>query len=150
MRRINLLLLLPLFALLLGSCEDEFEKLANEQLEPPAVASTSDNPNVQASDVKIYDNVRVLTEAPLQDLYPEHLTFTRTADLENVQVGDVLVSGITDVAPYGFLREVTDIERTGERITFLTEEATLNQVFESINLKYEQNLADEAQELSVP
>lgn len=74
------------------------------------------------------------------------LVFSSTSlQLDTVEVGDVMVSGITQNAPYGFLRKVLQIDKssTNSEVRYITSNASLTDVIvqgsveENIQLKTE-------------
>jgi Tol biopolymer transport system component len=79
----------------------------------------------------IPDTTKVLTGATTQHLVSvssDGSTFTfsqNTPELSALNVGDVMVSDVTDAAPYGFLRRVTDIVLSGGQVVIATIPATL-------------------------
>ncbi|MBK9330084.1 MAG: hypothetical protein IPM95_12460 [Sphingobacteriales bacterium] len=52
-----------------------------------------------------------------------------TTQLESLTVGSIIVSGITTNAPYGFLRKITNIQKSGTIYTFTTVEVSLQEAF---------------------
>ena len=50
-----------------------------------------------------------------------------TSELEQVDVGDIIVSGVSAVDPDGYLRKVTSITNTGASVIFSTVPATLEE-----------------------
>lgn len=49
------------------------------------------------------------------------------------QVGEIMVSGVTEVAPYGYLRKVESISEQGGQIVVRTSQASLNEVLPDCN-----------------
>lgn len=64
-------------------------------------------------------------------IFEDELGFESDPKLES---GDVLVAGIIDGAPAGFIRKVITVEKTGETYTVKTENAMLTDVFEELHL----------------
>ena len=63
-----------------------------------------------------------LTIAPDQSVF----TFSQmTSELERLAPGDVIVSGISRAAPYGFLRRVVSVSVVGGRVVVATSPARL-------------------------
>jgi len=86
------------------------------------------------------------TEAEVIDVTPDHsvITFAKsTLQLEELEIGDVLVMGITDKTPYGLLRKVTDVTRSNradEEVTVQTEAAKLEDAVEQGAFELERSL----------
>ena len=59
-----------------------------------------------------------------------------TTQLESLTVGSIIVSGITTNAPYGFLRKITNIQKSGTIYTFTTVEVPLEEAFEELHVDY--------------
>lgn len=58
----------------------------------------------------------------------ETITFTQmTSELEQVDVGDIIVSGVSAVDPDGYLRKITSITNPGAGVIFATVPATLEE-----------------------
>lgn len=74
------------------------------------------------------------------------LTFDQTsAELMKINPGDIVVTGVSDTAPYGFLREVSSLSQTNGKIIITTIPTTLEDAIEqgefnlSVALKPENN-----------
>lgn len=77
----------------------------------------------------------------LMEVRPDALLFEGNAtQLDSIQVGDVLVSGISENAPDGFLRRIVGIEQAGTSRTFQTAPAALSDIIESGSGRYEGEL----------
>lgn len=61
-----------------------------------------------------------------------------TQQLQTLKVGDIILSKIAPNAPYGFLRRITAIQKTGDDYTFTTEEVSLVEAFEELHIDYSQ------------
>lgn len=59
-----------------------------------------------------------------------------TTQLESLTVGSIIISGIAPNAPYGFLRKITNIQKTGTTYTFTTVEIPLEEAFEELHVDY--------------
>lgn len=92
----------------------------------------------QDFDLQISDPIITLETVVLSDLSNQYLdgaiydgeTFTfiqMTSELEQVDVGDIIVSGVSAVDPDGYLRKVTSITNTGASVIFSTVPATLEE-----------------------
>lgn len=58
-------------------------------------------------------------------------TFSQiTPELAQLETGDVMVSDVSDIAPYGYLRRVEDIQTAGDQMIIQTSAATLEEAIE--------------------
>lgn len=82
----------------------------------------------------------ILSEATLAELVSvssDGITYTfasKTSDLAQVDVGDVLVGGVSPLTPAGLLRKVVSITTNGSQFVVVTEQATLTEAFESLSV----------------
>ena len=84
----------------------------------------------------INDNVHIVTETTEEAKTPvivEENTLVYNQDPE-IQIGDVVVSDITDVAPSGFMVKVVDVKVVDGMYVYETEPATFADVFEEANI----------------
>ena len=87
-----------------------------------------------------------LSEATLSALVSissDGTTYTfasETSDLAQVNVGDVLIGGISALTPEGFLRKVVSTSVNGDQRVVVTEPATLEDAFESLSVSTTQQL----------
>ena len=120
----KLFLLLILTGLLfIGSCQKEqtnnTDKPASYVLGPNSV---------------IIDNA---TSATIQEVDSLTVVFDgNTTQLQNLKVGDIIISGIALNAPYGFLRKITGVEKSGTTFTFTTVEVPLEEAFEELHIDH--------------
>ena len=70
------------------------------------------------------------------------LIFSKNDKIDNVKVGDILLSNITTLAPGGYLRKITEILKEGESITLKTEGATLEDAIDECDIRYENKFTD--------
>ncbi len=73
------------------------------------------------------------------------LTFSQsTGVLDSLAVGDILNGTITPMTPYGLLRKVTSIDRSGGQVTLQTVQGTLGEAIErgSFDFRKEVDMAD--------
>ncbi len=61
-------------------------------------------------------------------------TFTKTSTTEDFEEGNILVSGITDLMPNGFLKKVVDVQENSTTITVITENASLDEALQQGDL----------------
>ena len=114
------LLLLSLSAILWTSCSKENEPVnpdnpdVPENYEPPVVHVYSSDSNSEAVVKELQSDGTVVLDAATAKKIP--------------QVGEVIVSGITEAAPLGFLYHVERVEQNNGLITIKTSPATLNEV----------------------
>lgn len=98
--------------------------------------SNNDNNNNYSDNVKIKDNVNIITTETDIDFQPINITeksisFTNNP---NYEIGDIIVSGIIDSAQNGFIRRVTDVTKSNGIYTYQTEYAVLTDVFEEAHI----------------
>lgn len=60
---------------------------------------------------------------------------TPTTLLNSLQLGDVMVAGISPLTPFGFMRQVTNITRQGDLLVVTTAEANITQAVEQGQIK---------------
>ncbi len=85
----------------------------------------------------VYDNVHVVADGSgnnelLVRVEENKLVFK---DNPGYVVGDVLVSGITEAAPAGFIRKVVSVSQEGEQYILQTEPGLLTDVFEEAHVE---------------
>lgn len=84
----------------------------------------------------IPDSTEVLSDATTQHLTAvsadlSEFTFSEmTSEIARLDVGDVMVSGPTSAAPYGFLRTVSSLDSSGSEVIVGTEPAALEDAVE--------------------
>ena len=89
----------------------------------------------------IPESTNVLTGSTLEKLASvsedgSTITFSQsTAELVQVQPGEVIVAGPSARAPHGFLRRVTAVETSGGQVTLRTEPATLEEAIEQGSIR---------------
>lgn len=73
-----------------------------------------------------------------------------TTQLESLTIGNIIISGIAPNAPYGFLRKITNIQKTGTTYTFTTVEVPLEEAFKELHVDYTKSFttADTAKRVS--
>lgn len=97
----------------------------------------------------IPDTTNVLSETTTQYLTavsPDGTTFTftqATPELQDVAVGEVIVSEPTTLNPSGFLRKVTNISNSGGQLTFTTVQATLEEAIQQGEIHFQRRLLPE-------
>ncbi len=123
-------LVLSLF--LFSACQDK-EVSPIEEIEAPALGT---------QDVQVFDHVKVISSENrwLHSAEEGELVFDIDAKLEGVKVGDVLASDVAPNAPYGYLRKIMKIEKSGGKYLFSTVHATLDEVFSNANVHIEQEM----------
>lgn len=90
----------------------------------------------------IPETTKVLTDAStqyLQSVSSDYSIFTfssSTSELGELNVDDIMVSGPSTVAPYGFLRKVTNVNNSGGRVIITTAFATLEDAVEQGSFSY--------------
>ncbi len=102
---------------------------------------TADTTGSQDFDLYISDPVITPETVVLTDLSNQYLdvttydgetfTFTQiTSELDQVDVGDIIVSGVSLVDPDGYLRKITSITSSSEGVIFTTIPATLEEAIQ--------------------
>lgn len=88
-----------------------------------------------SSDVILKENVHIITketeEQPIK-VSENKLVFD---DKVPYKEGDVIVSGITDAAPSGYIRKVIEVYKEDEQYTLVTENGVLTDVFEKAHIE---------------
>ena len=95
----------------------------------------------------VRDNVIVIEEEngdkPFLRLDSISLVLSRTAyEQYNVEQGSVLVGGITEQNPFGFLRKINEVTVFEDSVCIKTEQAALDEVFEKVSFKFSEALTD--------
>lgn len=90
-----------------------------------------------ADRTKIYDNVRVLSDESGQNELLVTVEADRLIFKENpgYVTGDVLVSGITENTPAGFIRKVVSVSQEGDQYILETEPGLITDVFEEVHIE---------------
>lgn len=94
----------------------------------------------------INDNVGVLTDTSNQYLDPEQFdgivfTFTQTTnELDQLEIGDIMVSEGYETAPDGYLRRVTDISNSEDSVIVTTVPATLEEAIQDGSMYIHQTM----------
>jgi photosystem II stability/assembly factor-like uncharacterized protein len=92
------------------------------------------NPEPQPQEVILSDETRILDANTLAlisqvDTSDYTITFSgSTAQIEALKAGDIVVSGVHGLAPYGFMRRIVTVNKNGGATTLLTHPALLNEV----------------------
>ena len=87
----------------------------------------------------------------IQDVDSTKVIFNgNTTQLQSLTVGNIIISGIAPNAPYGFLRKITNIQKTGSTYTFTTVEVPLEEAFKELHVDYTKTFttADTAKRVS--
>ncbi len=90
-----------------------------------------------ADRTKIYDNVRVLSDESGQNELLVNVETDRLIFKENpgYATGDVLVAGITENTPGGFIRKVVSVSQEGDQYILETEPGLITDVFEEVHIE---------------
>jgi len=92
-------------------------------------------------------NVRIIspeTNLSLVSIDQNKIIYNSSDDgIGDVQEGDIIAAGISEAAPYGYLRKVTYIENNNGEITFHTTQASLTEVFESCDFSFVQTISSD-------
>ena len=80
------------------------------------------------------------SEATVSEISSDGSVVLDASTVTNVpDVGEIIVSGVTDIAPRGFLCRVESVEQSGGKVVMRTSEATLNEVLPE-NVHIEESL----------
>ena len=82
----------------------------------------------------------------LASISEDGTTFTFAAissELQRVDVGDVIISRVSDAAPYGFLRKVTSRQTQGNGLKLVTEQATIEEAYQQVSVSLQQTITPE-------
>jgi len=127
MKKIKLLLMfLILFAGINGCKKDEQED------EPVVEQEVIDENNYTKLTegtviVDVEENIETVTDNQI-------VITTDSEKIHNLKVGQFFVSGRSENAPNGFARKITGISENGNTITFTTEQARMDEIYEEINI----------------
>jgi uncharacterized protein YegL len=108
--------------------------------------SSINPPSVTDYQPSIPDTTKVLSASTTQNLTSisaddVFYTFSQTTDeLNDVKAGDVIVSSITPLAPYGFLRRVVSVRQESGQVIFETGAAALTDAIQAGTIKYRKKL----------
>jgi len=109
-------ILIALFLLfVLGSCED---KISNPKLKEASFASNTH-----------------LNHDSILNISEQGVSVDKDNSLSKAEVGDIIISGPTAVAPEGFLRKVLSKNTQGNIVFFETTNASLLEAFNKLNLQ---------------
>ena len=100
---------------------------------------------LSTEDVVLEKNVSVITNETSEAEQPfkideNHLYFNEKPDLKK---DDVVVSGITEAAPTGFMRKIVSIEKSNGEYIAETVPANFNEVFKNVNFEETISLIEE-------
>ena len=79
----------------------------------------------------------------LASISEDGTTFTFAAvssELQQVDVGDVIISGASGAAPHGFLRKVTSRQTQGSGLKLVTEQATIEEAYQQVSVSLQQTI----------
>jgi hypothetical protein len=95
-------------------------------------------------DVIIHENVIVVSDETNQTLTAidsTHLTYAGTGNqIDDIKAGSILVSEPTLIAPYGYLRKVTQVSKEGNQTILTTIEAKITDVIQEGKIKIQKNI----------
>lgn len=88
------------------------------------------------SDIIVKDNVKIITSKIEKDFQPTNVTIDAVCFENNpkYKVGDVVVAGIIDSAPNGFIRKIVSVSKENGMYVYETEPAVLTDVFEKLHI----------------
>ncbi len=99
---------------------------------------------LSTEDVVLKNNVSVITSETTEVVEPykideNHLYFKTKPDLKK---NEILVSGITEVAPEGFMRKIISIKKSNGEYVAETAQASFTDVFKEVNFEDSINLSE--------
>ncbi len=102
--------------------------------------------NKNSDDVKVYDNVYIITKEESQSNIPIRVTENELVFSEDQHYSkdDIIVSGVTDTAPNGFMRKVVRTDTVNNQYIVETTYACLTDVFEEAHVSKVFSISDEA------
>ena len=130
LRIMKKLIVFLMVAILFGSCTEHQE-------------ITPENNDVAIGEASLSKNVRVVSSKEnhlLKQMDESYMVFQHDEVIADIKKGDILVSDITDKAPYGYMRKVVSVDKKEEQIVFITEHTTLDEVFAAANIQIEEEL----------
>ena len=100
------------------------------------IGNENNSKNRDDDKVIIKDKVNIITSDTGGELQPTNVTEdTILFDYDpGYEVGEIVVAGITDAAPNGFIRRITDLSITDKGYQYTTEYAVLTDVFEEAHI----------------
>lgn len=121
--------MLILFCIISAGCRKEIE-------EPePKAPVTSAPPEVSLTEIARWINDTTLQT--LQSIDSVEIVFVgNTSQLSALSEGMVIVSGVHENAPHGFLRRITQIEQNGLEYVLTTEEVPMTEAFAELHVSY--------------
>ena len=118
-KKFALLLLMSMTALLWTSCDKE--NGSDESLYPEEEGYVVPETHIYSDDSS--------SEAIVKEVRADGTVVLDASTAKEIpQVGEIIVSGVTDAAPMGFLYHVEDVQQSNGNITIKTSPATLNEV----------------------
>jgi len=127
--RFRPLLLLGAVALVLASCDGG--PTWNE--EDPAIGPTGDVVVPKTTNVLDESMVEESLQSEAQGRFgelPDELVFSGDAPMGDVEVGDIIVTGVSEKTPAGFLRKVTGRREEGGQVILETRQGTLSEAID--------------------
>lgn len=113
------------------SCKKE-----EKTIDPTSTTQQGENGNIE-----LFPNAKVVSDTEnknLTSVTEESLTFTGSSDFFNsIKVGDILMSGTSELAPDGYLRSVNSIEKNGNTVVFHTSNSSLEKAIKNGNIHVE-------------
>ena len=114
-------------------CYDDFD-CPNEEVCEENVCSSD---GTAGNSGTLSPNTKILTEAGINKLYdvsPSTLSFQSNSTYAlDLKAGDIVVTGVHEITPFGLLREVTTIENQGSGIQVYTTPVSLEQALVQAN-----------------
>lgn len=136
-RYMRSLLFLLLLAYFLSSCEEQQSQLEERQ-------SQKKEKPIQDT-VKKPDGVHVFntqkSDLSCQKIDKEKIVVKKDRKTADFKVGDVLASGVSEKAPYGFLRQITRIEEKKSGLALHTKKTTLGTALKDKEINFKDKVS---------
>lgn len=111
-------------------------KSISRYYEPPVTHVYSDESTSEAIVKEVREDGTVVLDAATAKEIP--------------QVGEIIISGVTDAAPYGFLYHVEGVEKKNGQIVLKTSPASLNEVLPDVHIETPLPMGQAVQEQNAP
>jgi uncharacterized protein (TIGR02145 family) len=103
---------------------------------------TDNNPIITLADNAIWINEQTNQVLQLVDSFK--LVYSgNTAQLQNLKINNIIVSGIVPNAPYGYLRKIVAIQKSGNQYTLITADVPFNEAFKELHVNHTKDFTAE-------
>jgi len=114
--------------------------------EPDSIDPNIPPPDVQIGDLILPPTTKVLSAESLNKITfvsqdDAQITFSNpNGELDSLEVGDILMMGISDKTPYGLLRKVVEIDKNASEVQVDTEQANLAESVKEGSLSFSKEI----------